>query len=236
MRYLDGRIVALAITHEQLLVDQRTQDFLFLRAGEDGHRRAAADRAPSRVLGAFAGEIDEAEKNLTHDLLLRGCGFRVGAVAERGVDFIRALLQRAVYATELAVGPRIEMPIGEPVFARFLLPEQIERVLQQRQRPRLALHVFDNLLNEALLEHDAVSRCGLLDGEPQFVGMHVRDKIDILLDDLGELRERGKTIQKISPHRQSSLVELAVSCAVATNAAMKVLRSVGSETVKISSN
>ena len=174
-------------------------------AGEHRDRGAAADGTPGRVVGAFAGEIDETEENLAHDLLFRGRGFRVAAVAERSVDFIRAFLQRAAHAAQLTISLRVEMAIGEAVFPRFLLPEQIERVLQQRQRTRLALHVLDDLLDQPLLEDDAVPRGRLLDRLAQLVGVHVRDEVDVLLDDLGELREGAEAIEKIGAHGQDEL-------------------------------
>ena len=55
----------------------------------------------------------------------------------------------------------------------------------------------------------------------------------MILANSGNGEKRSKKSARIA---STSLVELAVSCAMATNAAMKVLRSVWSLTLKISSN
>src|SRR5437763_2592766 len=47
-----------------------------------------------------------------------------------------------------------------------------------------------------------MARRWLFDRLTQFVGMHLRDEVDVLLDDLGELRERAEAVEKIGPHRQ----------------------------------
>ena len=90
-------------------------------------------------------------------------------------------------------------PIG------LLFPKQIKGVLQEGERAGLPLHVFDDLLNEPLLENDAVPGGGLLNRKPQFVDVHVGDENYVFFDQLRELRERAEAIEKIGTHRQDKL-------------------------------
>ena len=133
---------------EQPRVRELADDRLDLARLVDPRHQLAQRGAAARVLGPLA-RLREAQQRPAGDLLLLG--------RERGVDRLGPLGDRALDAAGLAVALQREHP------APASLPQLEERVLEQRQRTRLAVEVVEDRADEALLELQAHRARRLLD-------------------------------------------------------------------------
>ena len=129
-------------------------------AGQRGARLLAPGIGPALT------EADQAQQDPASEQLLRRREVvedRVGAARERNGE------AAASVAAELLVAREAQESMAAPG------PQQHQRLLEQRQRPRFGRGVGHQLLDERLLEIDAGLPCGSLDRRAQRISAQRRD-------------------------------------------------------------
>ena len=128
---------------------QRGDDAVDAVAAVAGRSQLGEGRPPAGVVGAVAG-LDQAQQRLLGDVAVD--------VVESGQHLIGGRADRTRHPAGGAVGVE-----GERAAVAFL-PRRAQRVGQQRQRPRLALHLAHQQLDQPGLDPEAGPRGGLDDG------------------------------------------------------------------------
>ncbi len=158
--------------HHQARVGERLDDDPVALA-ELVDRRTLADIL--RAAGS-AGHPQAREHAAREQLLVR---------AEAGEELFGALVDGAVHAADRVVGGVGQQPVLPP------RPELGQRELEQRKAPRLAAHVVEDALDEALLELDRDAARGLHDRALQLVALHGPEIDDAALEVLAQLPAEG---------------------------------------------